>query len=364
MPGEKILVADDDEGIVSICVQMLEREGYEVKGVTDGILAIDLAKKDHFDMLVTDIMMPGLNGIEIFRAIREADPELIGIVITGHGTLYTAVDALKAGFHGFITKPFSYVELCTAVSHALEQNRLEKELVAYRRIDKLRDDFLATVSHELRTPLSLILASTDVIFQMRWEKADDKERETLAVLKREGGRLSRIISNMLSYFELKFQKVEYPRERINIKELTVRAVDALREDAGNKKITIDNQVPDTIPGFFGISRYIKQMLVNFLDNAIKFNREGGKVTIRASREGYLIRYEIDDTGIGVAEEDYDRIFYPFQQLEDPLTRKVGGTGLGLAINREILEMHKGKVWVESVCERGSKFIFTIPTTSD
>jgi signal transduction histidine kinase len=362
MSGEKILVVDDDAEVVYFCVQILESEGYTVKGVNNGQLAIDLAREDNFDLLLTDIMMPGLNGIEVFKAIKKIDPELVGVVITGHGTLYTAVDALNVGFHGFITKPFKSRELSRSVSQALERSRLEKELIAYRKIDKLVDDFLSLVSHELRTPLSLILISIDQILNTRCGKADKKEREVLGVLKTEANRFERLISNILLYSELKFQKIEHPRKLIDIKNIISKIVDSVKEEARKKSITIDNRVPSSIPNVMGVSQYIRQMMANFLDNAIKFNREGGKVIIRAKKEGDYIRFEVDDTGIGIAERYYDMMFDPFQQVEDPMTRKVGGSGLGLAINKEIVEAHGGEIWVESVMGKGSKFIFTIPIT--
>ena len=360
MPHERILVVDDNEEIVYLCVQILESEGYKVEGVSDGMAAIDLAKEGHFDLLVTDIMMPGLNGMEIFKAIRKFDPDLVGIVITGHGTLHTAIDALEIGFHGFLTKPFSYVELSTTVSQALERSKLEKELIAFRRIDKLKDDFLAIISHELRTPLSLVLSSIDLIFLMRGEKADGKEKETLGILKKEGNRLARLISNMILYSELKFQRVEYPLEPINIRDITEKIVESLKEDAFKKKIVIDNQLTDTIPVFMGVRRYIKQMVTNFLDNAIKFNREGGRITLRAGTHGDHIQFEVNDTGIGIDEDNRDRIFDPFKQVEAPMTRKVGGPGLGLAINNEIVRVHGGEIWVESERGKGSTFVVTIP----
>ncbi|MDY7034137.1 MAG: response regulator [Thermodesulfobacteriota bacterium] len=364
MPGEKILVVDDDEEIVYLCVQILESEGYRVKGINNGLTAIDMAKEDHFDLLITDIMMPGLNGMEIFRAIRKYDPELVGVVITGHGTLHTAIDALKMGFHGFLTKPFSYVELSTAVSQALERSKLEKELIAYRRIDKLKDDFLAIISHELRTPLSLILTSIDLLTQMRREQADEKERETLEILKREGSRLARLISNMLLYSELKFQKVKHPRENVNLINITEKVLESVRNEAQKKNITIENQLPEDIPDFLCVSRHIKQIVTNFVDNAIKFNREGGKVFVKGKIEGNLIQFEVGDTGIGIDKDNYDKIFDPFQQLEDPMTRKIGGTGLGLAINKEIIEAHGGNIHVESDPGKGSTFMFTLPITDN
>ncbi len=363
MSKERVLIVDDEEENIHICIQILESAGYEVKGVTNGQAAIDLVRKERFDLLLTDFRMPGLDGMETFRAIKEFNPEIVGIVITAYGALSMAIEAVKLGFHGFITKPFTYEELTTTISQALERSRLDKEIIAHRRINKLKDDFLALVSHELRTPLSIVLSSIGLIIDIRAGKANKREREILSILKVEGNRLSRLISNLILMSELKSQEDKHPREWFNISNMVTKAVASVQGDAHKRGIFIDNQVSEGLPGFYGVNHHIKQVVVNLLDNAIKFNREGGRVILKVHKEGGHIRFEVEDTGIGISEDDYTKIFNPFQQVEDPMTRKVGGAGLGLSINKEVVEAHGGEIWVESVPNGGSKFVFTLPLTN-
>ncbi len=364
MPGEKILVCDDEEKNLLLCVQILEEEGYEVEGVNNGYGAIEMARKKHFDLLLVDFVMPGINGLETFKIIKEFDPEVVGTIVTSYGTFATAIDALKLGFQGFITKPFTYEELLFAVSETLKKSKLEKELIAYRQADKLKDDFLALISHELRTPLSLILSFIRLISDARAEKADKKEKEILFALEKEGNRLARIVSNLLLMSELKFQKDEYLREWVGLNSITVNMIKYLKGDALDKKVTINNFISEGLPNVFGVKTQIKQLVVNLLDNAIKFNRQYGKITVRAEKKGSSVQFEIEDTGTGIAEDKLDKIFNPFQQVEDPVTRKVGGAGLGLAISREIVKVHGGKIWAENLDGGGSRFIFNLPISSN
>jgi len=364
VPGEKILVCDDDENNRQLCVQILEGEGYQVTNIDSGRGAIELAKKEHFDLLLTDFMMPGLNGLETFNAIRKFDPEIVGTIITGYGTLATAIGALKLGFQGFITKPFTYDELVFTVSETLKKNKLEKEVIAYRQAAKLKDDFLALISHELRTPLSLVLSSIKLIYEARTKKADSKEIEILSILEKEGNRLSRIISNLLLMSELKFQKGAYPREWLGLKEIINKIIISLKKDIHEKNITINKIFSKNLPDLFGAREQIKQLLINLLDNAIKFNRDGGRISIKASKKGEYLQLEIENTGIGIAEDKLNKIFDPFQQVEEPVTRKIGGAGLGLAISKEIVSAHGGKIWAENLSAGKSRIIFTLPIAND
>ena len=343
-----------------LCVQILEEKGYQVQGVKNGQAAIDLARKEHFDLLLVDLMMPGISGLETFRAIREFDPGIAGVIITGYGTLSTAIDALKSGFQGFIPKPFTCEELSFAVSETLKKSKLEKEVIAYRQTARLKDDFLSLISHELRTPLALIISSIKLISSARTGEANKKEREILSILEKEGNRLARIISNLILMSELKFQGDEHPRKWINLKDITEKMVNSLKGDAREKHIVINNRVSNNLPDLYVVKNQIRQVVVNLLDNAIKFNREGGKVTVRARKKRDHVQFEVEDTGLGITKDKLGKIFDPFQQAEDPVTRKVGGAGLGLAISKEIITAHGGKIWAENLFEGGSRFIFTLP----
>ena len=128
---ERVLVVDDEKAIVRLCIEILENEGYEVEGAQSGQAAINLVRNQHFDLLLTDFKMPGYDGMETLHAIKEINPEITGVVITGYASMYTAIEAIKTGFFGFIIKPFTYHELTNAVSQALKRSKLEKELIAY-----------------------------------------------------------------------------------------------------------------------------------------------------------------------------------------------------------------------------------------
>ena len=362
MAGEKILVCDDEKNNILVWTQILEKEDYKVKGVQSGLDAIKLARQEHFDLLVIDFIMPGINGMETFQTIKKHDPEIVGIIVTGYGTLSTAIEALEAGFQGFITKPFTFSELLYTVADTLEKVRLQKELIAFRHTAKLKDDFLALISHELRAPSALIMSSIRLLTNMLGGKTTSKENEILSILKIESNRLSRIISNLLLISELKFQAGEHPMEWISLKDITEIIVNKFQADANEKSVVIENLISNQLPKLYCVKGQIKLLIANLLDNAIKFNMKNGKITINAHKQEESIKFEIEDTGIGIDADKNGSIFNPFQQAENPLTRKQGGAGLGLAISKEIVSSHNGEIWVEDIPERGSRFIFKIPRT--
>lgn len=365
MPQEKILVCDDDGTIVEFCTTVLAREAYVVKGADSGEEAIRLAQEEHFAVLLIDFKMPGVNGLETFKIIREYDPELAGVLMTGHGTLPTAIDAIKIGFKGFLSKPFTYDELLFTVSEVLNQTRLEKEVIAHREANKLKDVFMCLVSHELRTPLSLVLASINLLSQMREGDADNEEKKILTILKKESCRLSKTINDLLIMSELSVQTYEHPWDSLNLSNITDNIAASLREDAQEKDITIRNLIPKQLPEVYGVRSKIIQLMINLLDNAIKFNRQGGEVTITASKEHGHLRVEIKDTGPGIPANKISTLFAtPFDYLEDPMTKPSRGLGMGLSVCKKILDDHAGKIWVEASAQKGSSFIFTLPIKAD
>jgi len=360
MTGETILVVDDESNIRQFCVDILSREGYQAKAARSGEAAIALAREEHFDMLLVDFVMPGISGLDTFKTIRDGEAEIIGILITGYGTLSTAIDAIKLGFKGFLTKPFTHDELLFSVSHAFKQHRLEKQVMIYKESAKLKDDFLALVSHELRTPLSLILSSVNHLYDMREGKADGEEAKMLSMLRKESSRLAKIIADLLTMSELEFRDSEFLRDLVSLQDIVAKTVAGLKSDAEEKGITIRNLVPENLPHFLGARKKIIELMINLLDNAIKFNRKGGLVTVTARQSEDLICLVVEDTGLGITEEQKRNLFDPFYPVGDPMTRKVGGLDLGLPASKKIVEAHGGTIRVESEPEKGSKFVITLP----
>lgn len=359
MSGEKILICDDEKIILDFCLDVLEREGYQAKGVTSGKEAIALAKKEHFDLLLTDFAMSDISGLETFKTIREFDPEIVGAIISGYGNFSTALDAINLGFKGFVIKPFTDEELALAVSETLKRSKLEKETIAYRQVTKIKDDFLALISHELRTPLSMVLSSGNFLFDMRNEKAGEEEKKMLSILKKESKRLAKIITNLLVMSGLDYTETKHRRSLINLRDITEETIDAVQENAREKEIAIHNLIPEDIPDVWGVKSKIIQLMINLLENAVQFNQRGGKVVITARKSEDHLQVAIEDTGAGIEKDKMNTIFTPFHPLEDPLTRNVEGMGLGLPVSKKIIEDHRGKIWIEST-EKGSRFVFTLP----
>ena len=360
MSGEVVLVCDDEEALLQLCVEVLKGDGYRVKGVGSGEAAIEEVRREHVDLLLVDFFMPGINGLETFKAIKEIDPEIVGTIVTAFGTLNTAVDALKLGFKGFLTKPFTCEELLFTVSETLRQSRLEKEVIAYRQAAKLKDDFLALISHELRTPLSLILSSTKLLSEIRAEKAEGEEKNLLSILRKENNRLAKLITDLLIMTELDLKEYEAPRDPLNLREIVAKTVNSLKDDAEETGVTVYNLIPENVSSVYGVKGKIVQLFINLIDNAIRYNRKGGEVKISASEvDGYL-RVEIEDTGVGITSDKIDKLFNPFHPLEDPLTKVVGGIGLGLPVSKKIVDAHEGKLMIVSEPGKGSRVSFTLP----
>jgi signal transduction histidine kinase len=357
--AEKVLVCGDDKINLDFCLEVLQREGYLAKGVTSGKEAIASAQKEHFDLLLTDFAMSDINGLETFKAIRKFDPDIVGAIISGYGNFSTALDAVNLGFKGFIIKPFTNEELALAVSETLKRSKLEKENITCKQTAKLKDGFLALISHELRTPLSLVLSSANFLFSMRHEKAGEEEKKILSILKKESKRLAKIITNLLVMSGLDYTETKHRRSLINLRDIIEETIDAVQENAEEKEITIRNLIPEDIPDVWGVKSRIIQLMINLLENAVKFNQRGGKVTITAGKSEDRIQIAIEDTGAGIRKDEMNTIFTPFYTLEDPLTRSAEGMGMGLAVSKKIIEDHKGEIWAEST-EKGSRFVFTLP----
>jgi signal transduction histidine kinase len=304
--------------------------------------------------------MPGINGLETFKAVKDIDPEIVGTIVTAFGTLNTAVDALKLGFKGFLTKPFTCEELLFTVSETLRQSRLEKEVIAYKQAAKLKDDFLALISHELRTPLSLILSSTNLLNELRIHKAEGEEKNLLSILRKEGNRLGKLITDLLIMTELDLKEYEAPPDRLNLREIAAKTVNSLEDDAQETGVSVYNLIPEDLSHVSGVKSKIVQLFINLIDNAIRYNRKGGEVKISACEADGWLQVAVEDTGLGISEEKIEKLFNPFHPLEDPLTKVTGGIGLGLPVSKKIVDAHGGKLMIVSEPGKGSKVSFTLP----
>ena len=236
------------------------------------------------------------------------------------------------------------------------------DITKQREIEGLKSQFLANVSHELRTPLIAIEKSVALILSKSTGDISDTQNEFLTIAERNLKRLTTLINDLLDLSKLEASKTVLNPEKTNLDKLIIESVETLNNWAATKSIKLSHSVSSDLPSLELDPNKIIQVLNNLIGNAIKFTPQDGSITVEAvhdKQEG-VVRVSVQDTGAGISSEDLGRIFEKFYQAGDKNSSDIKGTGIGLAIVREIVELHKGKVWVESEKGKGARFIFTLP----
>jgi signal transduction histidine kinase len=253
---------------------------------------------------------------------------------------------------------------------AIENVRLFKELEASNRelADKShqlevasqhKSEFLANMSHELRTPLNAIIGFSEVLGERMFGELNDKQEEYLKDIYASGQHLLSLINDILDLSKIEAGRMELELTDFNLPATLDNALTLVRERAGRRGIALHQAADEGVGQIRGDERKIKQVLLNLLSNAIKFTPDGGRIDVRAVAVDGSVEVSVRDTGVGIAPEDQKAIFEEFRQV-GTAAKKVEGTGLGLALSRKFIELHGGRIWVQSQIGVGSTFTFTIP----
>jgi len=246
---------------------------------------------------------------------------------------------------------------------AANLNRMNDQLGrVYRELEaasRHKSEFLANVSHELRTPMNAILGFNELILDGIYGDVPPDVKVPLTDIQNSGKHLLRLINNVLDLSKIEAGRMELTPTDYVAQDTVERVRASLGSLAAQKGIDFVTAVPPDLPTALGDAGRITQCLMNLAGNALKFTREG-RVEIAVELRGNLLYYRVTDTGIGIAQDQLDTIFAEFRQGDATITREFGGTGLGLSITKKIVEMHGGRIWVESEIGKGSTFWFTIP----
>jgi signal transduction histidine kinase len=224
-----------------------------------------------------------------------------------------------------------------------------------------KSQFLANMSHELRTPLNAILGYAELIIDNVYGETPDKMRDVLDRIQRNGKHLLGLINDVLDLSKIEAGQLNLALADYSLKDVVHGVFSAVEPLASEKKLAFKVEVPSDLPPGRGDERRLTQVLLNLVGNAIKFT-DRGEVVVKAGAANGSFRLSVCDTGPGIAENEQAKLFQEFQQADNSITRKKGGTGLGLAISKRIIELHGGKIWVESRPGQGSTFSFTLPVT--
>jgi signal transduction histidine kinase len=238
-----------------------------------------------------------------------------------------------------------------------ELRRLYKEL---ETASQHKSDFLANMSHELRTPLNAIIGFSQVLREEMVGEVNEKQAEYLEDILSSGNHLLSLINDVLDLSKVEAGQVELELEPFSLQDALERGVAMVRERATRDGVRVTLAANPDVDVVAGDERRIRQVIFNLLTNAVKFTPPGGSVDVRAKPVNGEVRVSVADTGRGIAGEDLRRIFEEFQQTEAGIEQGEG-TGLGLALSKRLVELHGGRIWVDSELGRGSTFVFTLPT---
>jgi signal transduction histidine kinase len=250
---------------------------------------------------------------------------------------------------------------------AIQNARLFREIeVKSRELEvasKHKSQFLANMSHELRTPLNAILGYTELIVDRIYGDLPDKVSEVLERVQKSGRHLLGLINDVLDLSKIEAGQLVLAVDDYSFNDVVQSVVSAVGSLAAEKQLPLKVNVERDLPVGRGDERRITQVLLNLVGNAIKFT-EAGEVTVRVVNSGSAFLVSVADTGPGIREEDQQKIFEEFQQSDSSSTKTKGGTGLGLAIAKRIVEMHGGRIWVESTPGKGATFFFSVPVRAE
>jgi len=238
------------------------------------------------------------------------------------------------------------------------------DITKQKELDRMKSAFVANVTHELRTPLVAIEKSIVLILSKATGPINKDQEQFLSIVDRNLKRLSHLINDLLDLSKIEAGKMLLQWERASVEKIINESADNFNTWAHSKSVTIEKNIQKGLPEILTDPNRIIQVLNNLIGNALKFTPANGTITVSAELRGDMgvIEISVSDTGIGISPEDLPKIFDKFYQVGERVSTDVSGTGIGLTIAKEIVELHRGRIWVDSEKGQGTKFTFTLPLT--
>ncbi len=317
-----------------------------------------------YDLVLLDLILPDMNGIEVLERIRQQDDETTVVILTGVGGVKSAITAVRGGADAYVEKQdIAAGSDLTAFFYVLEQALDHRAgLVAQRQLQEVKADFYSMVTHDLRGPASNILTATQILLEGADETLTPEQTDLFDIIQRSADRMIELINDYLD-----FAKIDAGYLRLNLDDVELRKVvkastSLVRLQAQSRNQTLTLDLPPDPVHARADAEWLLQVLDNLLSNAVKYTPEGGRITVRLRVEDGQAVFRVSDTGMGIPPAQLPALFTKYHRVPGEATLGIHGTGLGLLIVKEIVEAHGGTVHAESegVQGEGATFIVSLP----
>ncbi len=356
-----ILVIDDEKAMRDSCCQVLTKDGYRAETAVDGDTGLQKIRELKPDLVLVDLKMPGMSGMELLEKVADIDPNIVCVVITGYATIESAVEAMKRKAYDFLPKPFTPDELRIITKRGLEKRRLALESARLQQEkETMRKNFITLVSHQLRSPLGSVKQYLGVIKEGFVGEVASKQKELMEKAVTRVDDLLQLIDDWLDMSRIEAGDITERFKPVALAHVLSEILELLKPSAEAKKVALDLNSPSGLPVVEGDREGLKQAFANLISNGINYNREGGMVIVSVVEDIDDLVVEISDTGIGISKDNLHFIFDEFFRVKSKETRGVSGSGLGLPIVKKIIEAHNGSIKATSEVGKGSTFSVILP----
>jgi signal transduction histidine kinase len=381
-----ILVVDDQAAHLRALCDILGQHGFDAVGYPTGEAALSHIRAGAFDVLLTDLMMPGIDGLALVEAARALDPNVACVIMTGEGSIATAVKAMKVGALDYIVKPFKAATLLPVLARAIESRQLRMqnqrlEAALHERVEQLarinsvldaarqeadranqeKSTFLSNMSHELRTPLNGIIGFGHLLASSKFNSGPEERQRFAQHIVTSGRHLLALVNEILDLAKIEAGKATLALAPVALDEVLRESHTMVAPLAQARQVALELPPASNLVLQADRTR-LTQIMVNLLSNAIKYNRSNGTVSVQCSvADSHYGRVAVADSGVGLSSGQLVTIFQPFDRAGR--REESEGTGLGLAITKRLIEAMHGAIGVHSEPGVGSTFWIDLPLRS-